>query len=293
MKYLSYISTTILGLMFLFSAFAKAWDAETFADMLLQYGPQWFSIGAPVIIMAESVLGMALVLHIKTRWSAICADCFLVIVSAIFAYGVLAKGIQDCGCFGVFSKLFTGKPWVTFVRNALFVAISIPAILDSNRKVRYIYPKVCLTIVVAAMACFVCGLSMRKSYKLPKISQVRSNNRSKVMEKLNEIYSFNSDSTYVVYLFSFTCPHCQNSFANVQQFQQFNVADKVIGIAVEDQEAQERFYRIYKPEIDIITIPKEQMELITNQLPVGMSIKENSIKNAEVGFITSPGLFLE
>ena len=293
MKSFSYISTIVLGLIFLFSAFAKAWDAEAFADMLLQYGPQWFSIGAPIIIMAESVLGMALVLQIKTRWSAIFADCFLVIVSAIFAYGVLAKGIQDCGCFGVFSKLFTGKPWVTFVRNALFVAISIPAILDSNRKVRYVYPKVCLTIVVAAMACFVCGLSMRKSYKLPKISQVRSNNRSKVMEKLNEIYSFNSDSTYVVYLFSFTCPHCQNSFANVQQFQQFNVADKVIGIAVEDQEAQERFYRIYKPEIDIITIPKEQMELITNQLPIGMSIRENSIKKAEVGFITSPGLFLK
>lgn len=293
MKSFSYISTIVLGLIFLFSAFAKAWDAEAFADMLLQYGPQWFSIGAPIIIMAESVLGMALVLQIKTRWSAIFADCFLIIVSAIFAYGVLAKGIQDCGCFGVFSKLFTGKPWVTFVRNALFVAISIPAILDSNRKVRYVYPKVCLTIVVAAMACFVCGLSMRKSYKLPKISQVRSNNRSKVMEKLNEIYSFNSDSTYVVYLFSFTCPHCQNSFANVQQFQQFNVADKVIGIAVEDQEAQERFYRIYKPEIDIITIPKEQMELITNQLPIGMSIRENSIKKAEVGFITSPGLFLK
>ena len=293
MKSLSHISTTILGLMFLFSAFTKAWDAETFADMLLLYGPQWFSIGAPIIIMAESVLGMALVLQIKTRWSAIFADCFLVIVSAIFAYGVLAKGIQDCGCFGVFSKLFTGKPWVTFVRNALFVAISIPAILDSNRKVRYVYPKICLTLVVAAMACFVCGLSMRKSYKLPKISQVKPNNRSKVMEKLNEIYSFNSDSTYVVYLFSFTCPHCQNSFANVQQFQQFNVADKVIGIAVEDQEAQERFYRIYKPEIDIITIPKEQMEQITNQLPIGMSIRENSIKKTEVGFITSPGLFLK
>lgn len=293
MKSLSHISTTILGLMFLFSAFTKAWDAETFADMLLLYGPQWFSIGAPIIIMAESVLGMALVLQIKTRWSAIFADCFLVIVSAIFAYGVLAKGIQDCGCFGVFSKLFTGKPWVTFVRNALFVAISIPAILDSNRKVRYVYPKICLTLVVAAMACFVCGLSMRKSYKLPKISQVKPNNRSKVMEKLNEIYSFNSDSTYVVYLFSFNCPHCQNSFANVQQFQQFNVADKVIGIAVEDQEAQERFYRIYKPEIDIITIPKEQMEQITNQLPIGMSIRENSIKKTEVGFITSPGLFLK
>ena len=279
--------------MFLLSTFAKAWDAEAFADMLLLYGPQWFSIGAPIIIMAEAVLGMALVLRVKPRWSAICADCFLIIVSAIFAYGVLVKGIQDCGCFGVFSKMFTGKPWVTFVRNALFIAISVPAILDSNREVRHLYPKICLTILVVAIACFICGLSMRKSYKLPKISQVKTTNHSKVMEKLNEIYSFNSDSTYVVYLFSFTCPHCQNSFANVQQFQQFNVADKVVGIAIENPEAQERFYRIYKPEIDIITIPREQMERITNQLPIVMSIKNNSILKTEGGLITSPGLFIK
>ena len=293
MKYLSYISTTILGLMFLFSAFAKAWDAEAFANMLLLYGPQWFSIGAPIIIMLEAVLGMVLVMRVKTRWSAIAADCFLVVVSAIFAYGVLAKGIQDCGCFGVFSKMFTGKPWVTFIRNLLFITISIPAILDTNKKLRTPYPKTCLTILVAATACFVCGLGMCKSYSLPKISDVKSNDRSKVMEGLNKIYSFSSDSTYVVYLFSFTCPHCQNSFANVQQFQQFNVADKVIGIAVEDPKAQERFNRIYKPEIDIITIPKEKMGQITSQLPIGMSIKENSIKKVEVGFITSPGLFIK
>ena len=106
MKYLSYISTTILGLMFLFSAFAKAWDAEAFADMLLLYGPQWFSIGAPILIMVEAVLGMTLVMRVQTRWTAIAADFFLVIVSAIFAYGVLTKGIQDCGCFGIFSKIF-------------------------------------------------------------------------------------------------------------------------------------------------------------------------------------------
>lgn len=293
MKYLSYISTTILGLMFLFSAFAKAWDAEAFADMLLLYGPQWFSIGAPILIMVEAVLGMALVMRVQTRWTAIAADCFLVVVSAIFAYGVLTKGIQDCGCFGIFSKIFAGKPWITFARNMLFVGISVPAILDTSREVRYLYPKTCLTIIVVAIACFICGLSMRKSYSLPKISDVKSNDRSKVMEKLNEIYSFNPDSTYIVYLFSFNCPHCQNSFANVQQFQQFNVADRVLGIAVEDQDAQERFYRIYKPEIDIITIPREQMEQITIQLPIGMSIKENAIKKVEAGFITSPGLFIK
>ena len=113
------------------------------------------------------------------------------------------------------------------------------------------------------------------------------------MEELKNIYPFEADSSYIVYLFSFTCPHCQNSFANVEQFQQLHVVDKVIGIAVENQDAQERFYRIYQPEIEIITISKDYMSTITSRLPIGLFIKDNSIQKTEVGFITSPGLFIE
>lgn len=294
MRYFSYITTTLLGLVFLVSAYAKAWDAEAFADMLLQYGPQWFSIGAPIIILIEAILGMALLLRINPKWSAICADAFLIVVSIIFAYGVIEKGIEDCGCFGVFSTLFGGKPWITFARNTLFIAISIPAILELPQKTRYVLAKALITIVVASLSCFVCGLSMRKSYKLPKIALTKTtNNKSNIMEELKNIYSFEADSSYIVYLFSFTCPHCQNSFANVEQFQQLHVVDKVIGIAVENQDAQERFYRIYQPEIEIITISKDCMSTITSQLPIGLLIKDNSIQKTEVGFITSPGLFIE
>lgn len=293
MKYISYICSTFLGLIFLISAFAKAWDAESFSDMLLQYGPQWFSIGTPIIISIEVILAIALLLRIYPMRTAFCADCFLVIVSIIFAYGVLAKGIEDCGCFGAFSKLFVSKPWMTFVRNILFLGISIPIFLYKDTSEKFIWQKGLITLFITAAACFVCGLSMKKSYTLPKISAVKVDNKAKILEKLNEIYTFNEDSTYIVYLFSFSCHHCQNSFANVQQFQQFNAVDKVIGIAMEDQEAMERFYRIYKPEIEIITIPKDKMTSITNQFPVGLFIKEKSIIKTEIGSITSPGLFIK
>ena len=63
--------------------------------MLLQYGPQWFSIGAPIIILIESILGMSLLLRILPKWSAICADVFLFCVSVIYAYGLLVKGIEE------------------------------------------------------------------------------------------------------------------------------------------------------------------------------------------------------
>ena len=134
---------------------------------------------------------------------------------------------------------------------------------------------------------------MKKSYTLPKITTAKIELKSKTLEKLDEVYTFESDSTYIVYLFSFSCQHCQNSFANVQQFQQFKTVDKVIGIAIEDSVAMERFYRVYKPEIEIITITKDKMWNITNQLPVGLFIKESSIIKTEIGSITSPGLFIK
>ena len=294
MKVLSYIGTTVLGLMFLISAFAKAWDAEVFADMLLLYGQPWFSIGAPLVIGIEAVLGTMLLLRVSPRRNALAADIFLVSVSVIFAYGVLAKGIQDCGCFGALSKYYTSKPWMTFARNAVFILLSIPALLEKPKEERYLWPKATIGLGIAAVACFICGLAMRDSFELPKYSiKEIENSRAQAMEKLQAIYPFDADSSYVVFLFSFSCAHCQNSFANVQQFQQFHTVDKVLGIAVENEEAQARFYRIYQPEIEIRTIPENEMTEITNSLPIGLVIKNNVIQKAESGFITSPGIFIK
>ena len=294
MKYLSYISTTLLGLLFLVSAFAKAWDANAFAVMLTQYGPEWFSIGAPIIIAIESLLGTALLLRVKPRWSALAADAFLVVVSLIFAYGVVVKGIQDCGCFGALSRWFTGKPWTTFVRNAIFIGISVPALLDRTPAKRSVYPRLIAGMVVATITCFVCGLAMRESFALPQRMFINvEDNRAQTMEKLNTIYSFDADSSYIVYLFSFSCAHCQNSFANVQQYQQFGAADKVVGIAIDDEEAQARFNRIYQPIIDIITIPKDTMAQMTGQLPLCIAVREGKIVHVSSGFVTSPGIFIK
>lgn len=293
MKYVSYISTTLLGLMFLVSAFAKAWDAEAFADMLLLYGPAWFSVGAPIIIFIETVLGTLLLLRVRPRWTTIAAVVFLVVVSVIFAYGVAFKGIQDCGCFGALSKLYTGKPWMTFVRNAIFVVIAVPAMIAKPSAERSTAPKLMAAMLVGAASCFICGLSMRKSFELPKWGASSTDSRTETMQKLNAVYPFSADSSYVVYLFSFSCAHCQNSFANLQQYHQLQIVDKVIGIAIENDEAKERFYRIYRPEIDIITIPNDEMSAITGSLPIALLIKGDSIHKAESGSVTSPGIFLK
>lgn len=292
MKTLSYISTTFLGLMFLVSSFAKAWDAETFADMLLLYGPSWLSIGAPIIIFTESLLGMALFLRIHPKWSAWAAIVFLASVSIIYAYGVLYRGVGECGCFGVLSQIYTSKPWVTFIRNLMFAGIAVPPILENKAKLTYSLPKFFTIALVSAIACFICGLAMRKSFALPDLSSTSKIDNAATMEQLQKIYAFDPDSSYVVYLFSFSCVYCQNSYANVQQYQQLHLADKVLGIAIEDVDNQERFYRIYQPQIEIITIPQNVMVSITNKLPICLHIQGNVIDGMQSGMIPAPGIFV-
>lgn len=293
-KYLFRICCLLLGLVFLFSAVSKAWDAEAFADMLLRFGPQWFSVWAPIIILIESALGIMFLLRIHPRSCAVVADLFLIVVSVVFAFGWLARGITDCGCFGVFSTMLDGKPYMTFVRNAILIGVSVPILYYDEDLDEPTPSKLLITLLATAMICFVSGLSMRRSFMLPRLSMLRTAiGEAGTVDKLKKIYPFSADSTYYVYLFSYTCPHCLNSFANVQQYEQFHVVDKVVGIAVDNPEAQMRFDSIYHPQIEIRNLPKAQMESLTGRLPVGLLLKHNTIVKTEGGFISSPGLNIE
>lgn len=283
----------ILGLMFLISAFAKAWDADTFAHMLLQYGPVWFGGFAPVIIFCEVVLGMCLLLRIRPKWAAIATDAFLLVVSVVFAYGVLFKGIESCGCFGALERFYTAKPWMTFVRNAVFMALTLPILFSKPEPEKQTTLKLIAMIVVTSVACFICGLAMKSSFRLPTLRNAEEVNPAEMMTKIQDLYPFSADSTYALYLFSFTCPYCQTGFANVMQYRQFGFVDKVLGIAVEDTEAQERFERIYSPEIEILTIPHDSMSRITHELPTLVLIQGDTINDIQSGLIPSPGVFME
>ena len=307
MKYLSYILTTLLGPVFLVSAFAKAWDADQFADLLLQYGWTGFSIAVPVIVFTEAVLGVLLLLRYRPCQSALAAVVFLFIVSLGYAYGVLFKGIEDCGCFGSLSRLYNSRPWMTFVRNAVLMICGAIIIIGEKQKTKVERPLCSKTkdrcaqrllhliaLFVGAVVCFCCGLGMKRSYSLPKIlveSQKSIVERPEI-EQLAGIYPFSPDSTYAVYLFSFTCLHCQNYFANVEQYEQMQVVDKVIGIAIENTHAQERFERLYQPQIEILTISHNTMAGLTRHLPTLLIIRNGSIEKTEQGFVTSPGIYM-
>lgn len=292
-KTLSYFSSLFLGGIFLFSAFAKAWNGNEFADIVLEYGPSWLSIFAPIVISTETIIGTMLLvrLHLKQTFTALII--FTASVSAVYLYGVLFRQVTDCGCFGRFEVLNT-NPWFTFGRNIVFIGIALLGIHTTQIQRTNLFWRYPIVLLFSSLATFLCGISMSKTFQLPPHTTTSNILHRHIEETILPQYLLlSNDSTYIVYLFSFSCAHCQNSFANVEQYQSLALADQVYGLAIEDAESRARFERIYRPTIPIYTISKSEMNRLTHEIPVLLLIRNGSIENMEVGSVTSPGIFVE
>lgn len=287
---ISYISTILIGITFLISGFAKAWVGNDFADIVLQYGFSWLPALVPALIAIELLLAMALLLRIYPKYTCWATSAFLVGLSLFYLYGVLFRDITDCGCFGPFHQL-SNAPWKTFVRNGVLLTLAMAGAYSSHNESGIKSWKVVLTMLVIALSTFVCGLSMSQTYRLPQLPGRKMETHITVEQLgLDEHFSFDADTTYVVYLFSYTCSHCQNSYANVEQYQRLNLA-QVYGLAVANPEGRERFMRIYEPTIPISEIEEDKMSEISNALPVLLIIRNGEVVNSEVGHVTAPGIF--
>lgn len=287
-KRVATIAQILVGLVFLVSAFAKAWGGNAFANLVIQYGADWLTVFVPIVIAIETGLAAMLLLGIYTKKASLGAAIFVVGISLVYLYGVLVKGITDCGCFGVLHAL-NMRPLGTFIRNIILIGLCMVGYCcDTNQRLSTWW-KVLVMLVLLVSSSFICGLDMSKAFQLPKINIIhRQNNLTLEQSGLCDILPLSSDSCYVVYLFSYTCAYCQNSFANVEQYQLVNEIDGVYGLAVENVKGEERFKRLYHPTIPIYNIPESAMAKLAGELPMLLVIEHGEIVQMQVGSVSSP-----
>lgn len=287
---IEYILRFTVGLVFMLSGLLKAIDTKTFADLMSEYGAVWFGYGAPLVIGIEILLGVLLIFNIRPRRMAAAATIFIAVVSAIYLYGVLGRGITNCGCFGPLT-LLNSKPWLTFTRNAILVALLLPSMLRPQKGEQLTIPNVVCMAFVTVILMYICGWSMHGAQCVQKKSK-RFERVPLAEHKLGEYITTSPDSTYFVFAFSYGCPYCQNSVANVNQYVTMGVVDKVIGLAVENPEGRERFDRLFDVDFEIQEISELQMMMLTNSLPTVFRIRHDSIVSSYSDMVLSPALLL-
>lgn len=127
------IARTLLALTFLFSGFVKAVDPLGTVYKIQDYLHEGFGgvfqwaipaagVAAVCLIALEWLLGIAMLLNVRTQWTSWITLLFYCIMTPLTLYIAIANPVSDCGCFG---DALVITNWQTFWKNIVLLLLSI------------------------------------------------------------------------------------------------------------------------------------------------------------------------
>ncbi len=126
------IARTLLALTFVFSGFVKAIDplgtTYKIEDYLKAFGGFFTElmplaeVAAVCLIGLELVLGLCMLLNVRTKWTCWLALAFYVVMLPLTLYIALENPVSDCGCFG---DALVISNWATFWKNVVLMALVV------------------------------------------------------------------------------------------------------------------------------------------------------------------------
>ena len=127
------IARTLLALTFLFSGFVKAVDPLGTVFKIQDYLHEGFGgvfqwaipaagVAAVCLIALEWLLGIAMLLNVRTQWTSWITLLFYCIMTPLTLYIAIANPVSDCGCFG---DALVITNWQTFWKNIILLLLSI------------------------------------------------------------------------------------------------------------------------------------------------------------------------
>lgn len=283
-----------VGVVFLISGFLKAIDSAAFADLMNQYGVEWFGYIAPAIILSEVVWGLTLIFRVYVRPITWITLAFVISVTIVFAYGLLFRGITDCGCFGQL-KVLNNHPWFTFTRNTILVSLLAVSLVYPPKTNKLSLSVLAFSMVTIGIAAYLCGFSLHGAQILKAKSSpfepqaLRETALSNFLIE-NTGITLSPDSAYLVFAFSYTCSYCRNSIGNVEQYEHMNYVDRTIGLAMGGREDSIHFVNLFHPDFEIHSV-SELPRLVSN-LPTSFIIRHDTLVNVIPGIAVSPSLLM-
>ncbi|MDR0832909.1 MAG: DoxX family membrane protein [Candidatus Symbiothrix sp.] len=268
------IYSLIAGIVFLISGIAKALSVNDFANLIAQYGFESLRFLAPLIVLAEILLGLLLVFQVGLKYTALLSASLVVLFTLIFVYGLIFNGIEDCGCFGKITVLNT-SPVFTFIRNIVLIYLLLAVWRKSENNWQMSQWTVGVIVIVMVAVAFMSGYTYQNGGKMKKTSKFA--NKALETSVLKDFITTSKDSTYLVFAFTYSCPHCMNSIENLKQYEASGVVDKVIGLAIEDSVREQKFKAVFKPEFGITNYPAKTLLRIAETVPKAYYIRNDSI----------------
>lgn len=169
------VARTLLGLTFIFSGVVKAIDplgtVYKIEDYLKAFGGFFTDLlpmatpAAWALIASEFVLGVCLVLNIKTRWTMWVTLAFYCVMTPLTLYVALVNPVSDCGCFG---DALVITNWQTFIKNIVLLTLTLALIL-CRRSVQQLFVGWLEALIAALALGAVIGFMAWTTHHLPVV----------------------------------------------------------------------------------------------------------------------------
>jgi uncharacterized membrane protein YphA (DoxX/SURF4 family) len=291
-KKVLHIYCIITGFLFLISGAGKIIDTTAFSNLIDQYGLGYLMLLSPVIVVAEIFIGMSLILLIRPRLFSMLAFILLMIFTLAFAYGYFIHGINDCGCFGTL-KHTNMSPGFTFLRNlilmimCLFVFLKYPKEEETTGN----WKKTLINLVIYP-ALFIAGLSFTiPAFLKPAAAKHPFQDQHIKNTALTKYIKTSPDSTYLIFFFTYTCPHCWNSIENLKQYKITKTVDSVMTFASGEASDKISFMYNFQPDFSIVDLPLKTISQFTDIFPTAFYIEHDTIKTIIQSVLPSPVTF--
>jgi hypothetical protein len=142
-----------------------------------------------------------------------------------------------------------------------------PVIFLKIMRKKYIYLCAVAVVITTALAIWMLCSGEKEKYEGLPVQETA----------LREFVDLSEDSTYLVFVFIPSCKYCQNSVANLNEYETKGVVDRVIGLTVRDSIAETYFAETYKPCFQIISCDIFKLLEFNNRFPTSYYIENNVI----------------
>jgi uncharacterized membrane protein YphA (DoxX/SURF4 family) len=276
-------ASVLLGIVYFIAAFSKAIEIKIFYQTIAEFGFSQFSFLAPVIVVFEMALAMALILQIRTKQAALISLITIVTFTLLYSYAHIFKSVEKCDCFGSI-----GNDWAPawfYVRNAIMFCMSIFIYLIYPKETEINSYKIQIAFFVLLTVSYMTGYSYNSPGKISKPEKKLITFEGKNIRN-TPLYKYapaSNDSVYLIFLFSYSCPHCLNSIENLKQYATSNYVKNIILIGTGEDSARVKFYNNFDVRFPHYDVSKETMKQLTNMYPTCYFIVNDTIKKSLVG----------
>lgn len=288
MKKTVHIVSIILGAVLVVSGVGKALNVLAFQQLIHSYGLPYLDLIAPVIVLAELILGALLIARHRVKSLSLLTGLLLLLFTGIYTFGYARQGITDCGCFGA-AQPWELPVWAVYVRNILLIALAnVLYFTADDESAKWSKGHRIALGVFLGIGIFLTGMSFRPAAYLPQKAHPLAGQA--VADTPIGEYVPHEGSVWVL-CYSYSCTHCLNTMENYLAMQRYHRVDTILAIAVvsSDQPSdslRQHFSTMY-PQVVGLEIEREQLPQI-ELFPTSLLIEKDTIRQVWVGEMPNP-----